>query len=194
MFVDRRQLTGNIRRGFVLLVAAVFSVGWAAAGNLLIQGATLIDGTGKAALSDANILVEGNVISKVWSGNAGRPASLPPNTTVMDVRGKFVIPGLIDSHVHYRPYMGEMFLAVGVTTVNDLGDPLYWLEATKLGLNSRKIRGPRFYFCGDIGGTDGTTGEENLPTVEKRVVVTMKTPSDAKDAVAQVKKAAECIK
>ena len=194
MSAQCRQSAGIIMRGLFMFAVFLSFAGWARAGNLLLQGGTLIDGTGKPALTDANILIEGNVINKVWSGSSGRPASLPPNTTIMDVRGKFVIPGLIDSHVHYRPYMGELFLAHGVTTVNDLGDPLYWLEATKRGLNSGKIRGPRFYFCGDIGGTDGSTGEENLPTVEKRVLVTMKSPSDAKEAVSQVKRTADCIK
>lgn len=166
----------------------------AQAASLLLRGATLIDGTGKAPVTNASILIEGNQITRIWSGDPGQASGLPAGTVTVDLRGKYVIPGLIDSHVHYRPYMGEMFLAYGVTTVNDLGDPLYWLEATKKGLNSGKIRGPRFYFCGDIGGTDGSTGEEDLPTVEKRVVVTMKTPADARDAVAKVKQAAECIK
>ena len=176
-----------------LLVALGLTIQSAAAGNILLQGGTLIDGTGKPALANANVLIEGNIIRRVWTGDAGAPG-LPAGTVAIDVRGKYIIPGLIDSHVHYRPYMGELFLAYGVTTVNDLGDPLYWLEATKRGLNSGKIRGPRFYFCGDIGGTDGSTGEENLPTVEKRVLATMKSPADAREAVAKVKQSADCIK
>src|SRR5438445_348110 len=119
------------------------------AANILIQGATLIDGTGSAPLADARILIEGNVIRRIWRGGEAAP-SLPPGTQVVDARGKFVVPGLIDSHVHYRPYMGEMFLAHGVTTVYDLGDPLAWQTAVKKGLNSGKIRGPRFYFCSGI--------------------------------------------
>ncbi|MSO19060.1 MAG: hypothetical protein EXQ56_01120 [Acidobacteria bacterium] len=178
----------------LMIVVLTLALQSAGAENILLQGGTLIDGTGKPAQVNANILIEGNVISKVWVGDAGAVPRLPAGTIAIDIRGKFVIPGLIDSHVHYRPYMGELFLAYGVTTVNDLGDPLYWLEATKRGLNSGKIRGPRFYFCGDIGGTDGSTAEENLPTVEKRVLVTMKSPADAKQAVAQVKQSADCIK
>src|SRR5260370_32712803 len=84
------------------------------AANLLIQGGTLIDGTGKAPMTNASILVVGNTISKVWTGD--RAENVPPGTQVLDARGKFVIPGLIDSHTHYNWYMGELFLAHGVTT------------------------------------------------------------------------------
>ena len=42
----------------------------AAARNLLIQGGTLIDGTGRAPLTNASVLIEGNVIQRVWSGDA----------------------------------------------------------------------------------------------------------------------------
>jgi hypothetical protein len=194
MFGLGGNIASRLRVALSICLAGAVACGVSQAGNLLLQGATLIDGTGKLAAADSNILVEGNKITRLWMGDAGGPSSLPPGTKRVDLHGKYVIPGLIDSHVHYRPYMGELFLAYGVTTVNDLGDPLYWLEATKQGLNSGKIRGPRFYFCGDIGGTDGSTAEENLPTIEKRVVITMKSPADAHEAVAKVKEVAECIK
>src|SRR5438445_1297285 len=135
------------RRGMLAILLLFCSSAHAA--NLLIQGATLIDGTGKAPIPDARILIEGNVIRRIWNGAEPAP-TLPPGTQMVDARGKFVIPGLIDSHVHYRPYMGEMFLAHGVTTVYDLGNPLAWQTAVKKGLNSGKIRGPRFYFCSGI--------------------------------------------
>ncbi len=56
--------------------------------NILIQGATLIDGTGKAPMPDSRILIEGNTIRKIWSGDAVEP--LPPGTQVLDAKGKFI--------------------------------------------------------------------------------------------------------
>ena len=97
--------------GVALLALAVSRD--ARAASLLLRGATLIDGTGKPPVSNANVLIEGNHITRVWSGDTG---NLPAGTATLDLRGKYVIPGLIDSHVHYRPYMGELFLAYGVTT------------------------------------------------------------------------------
>ncbi|MGH9786868.1 MAG: hypothetical protein ACRD88_22080, partial [Terriglobia bacterium] len=47
--------------------------------NLLIQGGTLIDGTGRAPVPNVRILVEGNTIRRIWTGDAA-PPSLPPDT------------------------------------------------------------------------------------------------------------------
>src|SRR3989449_1639078 len=163
------------------------------AGNLLIQGATLIDGTGKPPIADARILIEGNVIRRIWRGTEAAP-NLPPGTQVVDARGKFVIPGLIDSHVHYRPYMGEMFLAHGVTAVFDLGNPLAWQTAVKKGLNSGKIRGPRFYFCSGITIGNEADGDASGGALAGRNLAGMKTAADAKKAIAALKGKTDCVK
>src|SRR5438309_2106725 len=120
-----------------------FSVAGASAASLFIQGGTLIDGTGKPPIANANVLIVDNTISRVWSGAADQ--NIPPGTQVLDARGKFVIPGLIDSHTHYNWYMGELSLAHGVTTVYDMGNPLDWQNAVRKGLNSGKLRGPLYY-------------------------------------------------
>src|SRR5215510_5843704 len=160
--------------------------------NLLIQGATLIDGTGKASIADVRILIEGNVIRRIWSGSEAPPI-LEPGTQVVDARGKFIIPGLIDSHVHYRPYMGEMFLAHGITAVYDLGNPLAWQTAVKKGLNSGKIRGPRFYFCSGITIGNEPDGDDSRGALSGRNLVAMKTPADVKQAIAALKGKTDCV-
>ena len=161
--------------------------------NLLIQGATLIDGTDKAPIADVRILIEGNVIRRIWSGSEAPPI-LEPGTQVVDARGKFIIPGLIDSHVHYRPYMGEMFLAHGITAVYDLGNPLAWQTAVKKGLNSGQIRGPRFYFCSGITIGNEADGNGLGGALAGRNLATMKTPADAKQAIASLKGKTDCVK
>jgi hypothetical protein len=183
-------------RAFLSSLVAFLALTTANARNLLIQGATLIDGTGKAPIQDARILIEGNVIRRIWSGEEGA-TSLPPNTLTVDAEGKFIIPGLIDSHVHYRGYMGEMFLAHGVTAVYDLGNPINWQAAVKKGLNSGKLRGPRYYFCSGVTinengvsvGESGTGGALN-----GRTPASMKSPADAKQAIAALKGKTDCIK
>ena len=47
--------------------------------------------------------------------------------TVIDATGRFVLPGLIDVHVHYFEWMGELFLAHGVTAVKDVGNDVEWI-------------------------------------------------------------------
>jgi hypothetical protein len=85
------------------------------AGNqsLVLKGATVIDGTGSPALQDAVIVIEQDRIK----GFGGKNTTYPSDATVLDMSGKFIIPGLVDSHVHYQPWLGEMFLNHGVTSV-----------------------------------------------------------------------------
>ena len=173
--------------GLLNLILCLFVSGWTAANgaNLLIKGGTLIDGTGGAPIRNARILIEGSTIRKVWSGDAASE-TLPPGTQVVDAGGKFIIPGLIDSHVHYAWYEGELFLAHGVTTIYDLGGAGAWGSAIQKGLNSGKLRGPRYYHASSI----------RIPGSERRGGgdrPSMKSPGEAKEAVAALKGKADLI-
>ncbi len=79
--------------------------------SLVIQGATLIDGTGRAALADSVIVIRDGKFQAV--GKRGE-VSIPQGAEVIDAKGKTVLPGLIDGHCHYRDWMGEIYLAYGV--------------------------------------------------------------------------------
>ena len=66
--------------------------------NLLaIVGATLLDGSGKAAVKDAVVLIQGDTIKAV--GRRGE-INLPAGARVIDARGFVVAPGFIDAHSH----------------------------------------------------------------------------------------------
>ena len=61
-------------------------------------GATLIDGTGGASRPDTTVLIENEHIRAV--GNKSELA-IPKDARVFDVGGKWIVPGLIDAHVHF---------------------------------------------------------------------------------------------
>ena len=78
----------------------------AASTQTIYRGATLIDGTGAAPRADMAIIVEGERIKAILPA-AQLAAS--GDAKVYDAQGMYVVPGLIDSHVHYatnpdRPY------------------------------------------------------------------------------------------
>lgn len=114
---------------------------------LLISGATLIDGTGRPAVPNVAILVEDGRIARV--GRVGE-VTAPAGAQQVDAAGRFIVPGLIDSHVHYRDWLGELLLAHGVTSAFDLGDPSDWIFAVREALARGLMRGPRLYVSGNI--------------------------------------------
>jgi hypothetical protein len=110
----------RIGRGFralvatgILVVAASTLSQAQAPSTLLITGATIIDGLADAPIRDRSLLVEGNTIRGLVPADA--PA--PPDAQVLDLAGKFIIPGLFDSHVHWEPFMGELLVNHGVTSI-----------------------------------------------------------------------------
>src|SRR5437764_13106556 len=96
------------RFSLAVLALAITACGLHAQGTLAVTGVTIIDATGKPIQPDMTVLVHGERITDI-----GRRAaiSIPKNAVVVDGKGKFLIPGLWDMHVH-------------VTTTSDLAAPL----------------------------------------------------------------------
>ncbi len=78
---------------FVCLSLAVIS-GFSSAQDLLIKNGTILTVT-KGTVSNGDVLVVGGVIKKI-----GKDIKAPKGTKVIDAAGKYVIPGIIDSHTH----------------------------------------------------------------------------------------------
>jgi len=108
---------GRVFLGFLviaILALAALTCGQAQApSTLLIRGATIIDGVSDAPLRDRSLLIEGNTIRDLLPADAAAPAG----AQVLDLSGKFIIPGLFDSHVHWDEWMGELFVNHGVTSI-----------------------------------------------------------------------------
>jgi hypothetical protein len=145
---------------FGILFAAVFAVAAPPASRaqapsmLLIRGATIIDGVSDLPLRDRSLLIEGNIIREL--PNAG--ATAPAGAQVLDLSGKFVIPGLFDSHVHWQEWMGELFVNHGVTSVMAL-------ENAPKALRSRSQEAgdlPRFFHTGGRLALTQTSSEAEI--------------------------------
>jgi imidazolonepropionase-like amidohydrolase len=131
-----------------------------------IVGATLWDGTGRAPVGNAVTLVRRDRI--LCAGSAGE-CVVPRGARVIDATGQYLIPGLIDSHVHLlfliRGSAGEELgldlrnlLAQGITTVRDMGtDPagllsrVQSLQAAPRVHAMQLVAGRRFFFSGYHG-------------------------------------------
>lgn len=146
---------------FVFVVAAALSCnhGTAVAADKItvLKVGLLIDGNGGAPVKDAVVVIEGKRIKVV--GRSGE-VEMPAGAEVIDLGGKTLIPGLVDTHAHYREWQGEIYIAHGVTTAFDIGDnPLDWSFAQKDGIAKGRIVGPRLLLGGRLKGRgEGDTG------------------------------------
>ena len=117
-------------------------------GPFTIRGATLIDGRGGPPLPNAAVRIENGRIVAV-----GPAAALPASPNEIDGRGRFLVPGLVDMHVHVHEPAVErlpLFLAAGVTTVLDLGGQMADLLRYRQMLATGARRGPRLLFTGPM--------------------------------------------
>jgi adenine deaminase len=137
------------------VVMAVRALSFVAAGVLLtaqstpdaviaIVGATIIPMTSNAAVLPAHtVIFSGRQITTVGPAT-GTP--VPATARRIDGRGKYLVPGLADMHVHLeyfeRPDMLGLFLANGVTTVRNMdGRPyiLEWKRRIGAGTHDRSV-------------------------------------------------------
>src|SRR5881409_3252820 len=118
--------------------------------RLAVVGARVVDGTGRVPVEPATVLIEGD---RIVGLGPSPTTGVSADATLIDGWGKFVIPGLVDMHVHvYTPekWHPELFLAAGVTTVLDLGGQLDDVVAYRAVVESGARRGPRILFTGPM--------------------------------------------
>ena len=104
--------------------------------QLILRNAIVINGTGAPAFGPADIVIEGNRIVRVMSvGSPGGVKEEPKRPKLaaggreIDVRGHYVIPGLVDMHAHIggeeqgvpATYVYKLWMGHGVTTIRDPG-------------------------------------------------------------------------
>ena len=125
-----------------------------ARGLLALTNATLITMEGENILKNGIVLIRDNRIEDV--GDAA-DISIPENAEVIDLKGKYLLPGFVDTHAHMWPTWGlhkkdvwvyAANLAYGVTTTRDpqtaTTDVLTYADMVEAGM----IPGPRIYSTG----------------------------------------------
>src|SRR6476646_2286968 len=142
----------------------------------VLTGATVIDGTGKDAVKDAVIVIDGR---KIVAVGPRASVKIPAGAREVNVAGKYIIPGLMDANVHlvlgssiefivryegrYEELIEEaaqVALKNGVTTVFDSWGPLQPLINVRDRINRGDIVGSRTFIAGNIVGFSGPFGRD----------------------------------
>jgi imidazolonepropionase-like amidohydrolase len=168
----RHQAFQQFALGIAVLAASLAAIPGAAVSQpqradavQAFSNAVLIDGTGAAPVEHATIVVRGD---RIVSAGPAASLSIPGGARTTDLRGKVVMPGLADMHVHlmggwdgvatdmlgYRRYMNALLYA-GVTTVLDTGNVEPFIVQLRAEVAAGRVLGPRIYCVGPlIDGAD----------------------------------------
>ena len=119
--------------------------------DLAFEGVTVVDAV-SGRRPDQRVVVSGDRLVFVGPMDADAPEA----ARTIDGRGRFLMPGLWDAHVHfvYEPElteaMPELFLRYGVTSVRDTGGDLDQLVALRTRWAATGRATPRFFLSGPL--------------------------------------------
>ncbi len=117
---------------------------------IALTGGTLIDVNGKPATPNSVVVIEGD---RIVAAGPRASVKIPSNAKVIDVSGKFLLPGLWDMHAHfYQAVIGPTYLAAGITTARDVGNDMEFGTSLRDAAKERRGLGPRMLLAGYIDG------------------------------------------
>jgi len=147
------------------LEAAALAVKPIASGTFALTHATVINPDSDAApLADATVLVKDGLIVAV-----GTNVTLPAKVRTIDASGKFVLPGLWDTHAHFEQWeWGPVYLASGITNVRDVGNEIEFLVPLRKSLNAGRGLGPHIMIvAGLIASDPGSLTSEHAEDADR---------------------------
>ncbi len=141
-----------------------------------LTGGTLIDGNGGAPVSNAVVVIQGR---KILAAGPSATVNVPAAAERIDVRGKFILPGFIDAHIHTTYphnvrqastdtdatttlralHLMNVMLESGVTSVRDLASNLHAMQALVRAQAAGLIDSLRLFACGNLITTTGGHGD-----------------------------------
>jgi imidazolonepropionase-like amidohydrolase len=120
-------------------------------GAYAMVGATIVDGTGRAPITDGVVVVRDGRIADVGPRAS---VTIPDGLPTVDIAGKTLIPGLWDMHTHATQVeWAPVYLGAGVTTVRDMGNEFEFITALRDSIDARRAIGPRLLLAGLIDGS-----------------------------------------
>ena len=148
--------------------------GAASASVYAITDVTIIDVENGIAVPGQTVIVVGDRIDKI---GAQEKVDIPEGAEIIKGHGYYLMPGLVDAHVHYfdAPVFGRLMIANGVLLVRDMGMPNDYILKLRDELNQGETLGPEMITTGTI--LDG------FPPLIPLISLGIKTPEEGRAAV-----------
>jgi imidazolonepropionase-like amidohydrolase len=128
------------------------------AGVLAIRGARMFVAESATVRPNTTVLISGNRITAVGADGA---VPIPAGATIIEAKGKTLLPGLWDMHVHISPGDdGLLHIAAGVTSARDMGNDTISVLRLQKEFGADSLIGPRLVLAGLIDGS----GPYQVPT------------------------------
>jgi imidazolonepropionase-like amidohydrolase len=124
---------------------------------LILEGATLIDGTGSAPRPSSVVVLDGSQILRVGAVGDFR---YPPDAKIIDVAGRWLLPGFMDLHFHildpeHPAEVLATLLQFGVTTFRSPATALEIVTQLQGQLSTSELVGPRMFTAGPLVDAPG---------------------------------------
>jgi hypothetical protein len=115
---------------------------------LVFDHVAVVSMTNSGAQPDQRVVVDGGIIRSV--GPSSR-TPVPPGARVVDGRGRWLLPGLVDMHVHtfWSSSAYLLDLANGITSVREM-DGFPWLLSMRSDVRAGRLLAPNLYVAGHI--------------------------------------------
>ena len=141
-----------------------------------IVDVTIVDVQNGVSIPSQTVLVAGERIEHI--GATGELAT-PAGARTIDAQGLYLMPGLVDAHVHFfdAPVFGRLMIANGVLLVRDMGMPTEAVVALRDALNAGELLGPEMVATGAL--LDG------YPPVIPDISLGVRAPEEGRAAVRQ---------
>ena len=162
-----------------------------AKGLVILEGASLIDGTGSPPRNDSVVILKDERILTVT--DRGNYTEYPKDSEIVNLTGRFLIPGLFDMHAHvagvldssYNQTVSENTLKAlldnGITTIRNPAGPTKESVALRDAVAAGQIKGPQIFTAGRLinGLPFPTRFVEIIANTEAEVREEVKSQADA---------------
>ncbi len=131
----------NRTKFLVLIALAIFTLTANAEKIALVHGTLINPGTSQI-VRDATIVINGDRIAAAGDAKTISPAAAGKDAKVIDCKGKFILPGYIDTHIHFFQ-SSDLYTrpdAVDLTKVRPYADEIAWIKRNLPDTFARYLR------------------------------------------------------